>query len=408
MQKINKLKEKTSIWMYLLTYYLIIGSDCILFCFNSNQKYVTFAQYFMVCVSLVFVALAIIKSGGQIKRKHLFLFFTILALLFTVLYYNEFSGGYISLIALFCLGTFFFDVIDPLKFKKAFLDLMTLICIASLITFFFADFCLEIPGIPSVYNTLGREYRFFFLSNISVFDPTRNYGLFTEPSRYQAYLNLALMFLLFDRTKKMNIKQIILFVATLITTFSTTGYIAFAIIVMAFIFSNRLNIKLSYKILFVACIGVVVALLFVSSEDFVEALVKITAGESSISASTRFNSFFANIKMIVDYFPLGTGISNANDAFSTALVDLGNLYASTNTITLLIYFAKFGLISGLYYAINMTKGVKNIAEETNPLLLIVAFVAMTCGISMIESIIFSIIIFYPGAMNTTKNGINKV
>ena len=99
--------------------------------------------------------------------------------------------------------------------------------------------------------------------------------------------------------------------------------------------------------------------------------------------------------LIFENLLFGTGITNADRAFSVALSELGGLFASTNTITILIYFAKFGLIPGLYYAFNMINAVRNIGNRNNTLFLVLGFIMMTCGISFIESIIFSIIIFYP-------------
>ncbi len=395
MGKIKKHINNTPFGMYFLIYYLIIGSDCILFCFNQNQALVSLGQYVMVAISAFFLFRTLIKSKGKVGKKYLFLFVTIVSLFFTAVYYGEFSGGYISLIALLILGNTFFDNINAKVFKNVFINLMTIICVVSLITYFFASACLKLPLFPSIYNTLGREYRFFFFSNISLIDPTRNYGVFTEPSRFQAYINLCLIFLMFDQEKKLDIKRIGLFIVTLLTTLSTAGFIAFAIIMIAFVLSSRVQMKAIYKGILIFCFSAAILFMFFSNEKFAWAILKVTAGQSDRSASTRFNSFFASLINIYRYFPLGTGIQNADRAFFEALDLLGNPYASTNTITVLIYFSKFGFIVGLYYVVNMMKAIRNMCNGGSTLYLIVAFVAMTSGITMIESIIFSIIVFYP-------------
>ncbi len=396
MQSIKTPDKKISIWLYCFVYYLIIGSDCILFCFNKNQRLVDLAQYFMAFVAVIVGVLALANTKGKhMKKKYLFLFFTIVSLVITAIYHGEFSGGYISIIALFVLGTSFFDVVDPAKFKKAFLDIMTVICIVSLVTFIFSTFCLKLPLFPSVYNTLGKEYRFFFFSNVAVADTARNYGLFTEPSRFQAYLNLSLLFLMFEQEKKISAKRILLFVVTLITTFSTTGYIAFFVIMIAFVLSPKARMKAIYKTLLIVFMSVVVSVLFLNNEEFAWAITKITAGEASKSASTRFNALFANVINFFDYFPFGTGIQGADPAFQSALSNLGNAHSETNTTTFLIYFSKFGVVPGLYYAISMIRSVRNMSNKGSTILSTVAFFAMTCGISMINSILFSIVVFYP-------------
>lgn len=395
MQRTNYLKKTPSLFLYLLVYYLIIGSDSIIFSYNRNGTMVAFGQYLMVAMALVFFSISIIKGKFFRKMTSVFLLVTMLSLVLSMVYYMEFSGGYISIVALFLLGACFFDVIPPESFKKAFLDIMTAIAVTSLLTFFLAELFLELDVFPVYYNTNDRPYHFFFLSNISTVDLSRNYGLFTEPSRYQAYLNLSLMFILFDK-RKINIKRLVVFLLALITTFSTTGFIAFAFIFCAFLFSNKVRIKLWQKSVIIAGIAVAAVVLLQSSEDFISSLNKITMGQSDDSAATRFNSFFANLVVISENFLLGTGITNAEAEFASALYSLDNAFASTNTITILIYFAKFGVIPGLFYTLNMVKAVRSIGNGSAPIFLICAFIAMTCGISFIGSILFSIIAFYPG------------
>ena len=173
--------KKSSLGMYLLIYYLIIGSDCIVFCYNQNEALPRYSQYFMVAMSVCFLFISIYKNKYMLNKKDIFLFFTIIFLIISAIVHSEFSGGYISLIALFVLGNCFFNVIDPNEFKKIFLNIMMVICIVSLLTFVFSGLFLKLPFFPSVYNNIGREYRFFFFSNISLIDTGRNYGLFTEP-----------------------------------------------------------------------------------------------------------------------------------------------------------------------------------------------------------------------------------
>ena len=332
--------KKSSLGMYLLIYYLIIGSDCIVFCYNQNEALPRYSQYFMVAMSVCFLFISIYKNKYMLNKKDISLFFTIIFLIISAIVHSEFSGGYISLIALFVLGNCFFNVIDPNEFKKIFLNIMMVICIVSLLTFVFSGLFLKLPFFPSVYNNIGREYRFFFFSNISLIDTGRNYGLFTEPSRFQAYINLALLFLLFDNEKKVDVKKAVLFIITLITTFSTTGFIAFSFIISAFILSGKTKISSFYKISFVAFFCIIAIFLFLTNEDFYNSIIKLSSGQNSISFSTRINSFFANLKIISENLFFGTGISNADAAFSEALRSLGGASATTNTITFFNLFFK--------------------------------------------------------------------
>lgn len=387
-------KKKTSVMMYIFVYYLIIGSDCVLFCYNRNEALPRYSQYFIVFLALVFWVKAMVKKHFSLQNKDIMLLITVACILFTAAIHLEFSGGYISIIALFVLGNSFFDIVNTKEFVKTFLNIMTVICVVSLVTFFFASFACRIPFFPSIYNSLDREYRFFFFSNVAMIDPTRNYGLFTEPSRFQAYLNLSLMFILFSKDKRVDIKLMTLYIITLLTTFSTTGYIAFALIFIAFISSGKVKMKGTYKAAIVFAMIAVIVYLFTQNAEFFHSIDKITMGENSHSASTRFNSFFAMLRVIFENPVFGTGIGYADAAFAKALNDLGGVFASTNTITILIIYSKFGLVPGLFYSLNVFRAVKNISNNRNTLILVLAFIAMTCGITFVESIIFNIILFY--------------
>lgn len=93
----------------------------------------------------------------------------------------------------------------------------------------------------------------------------RNLGIFWEPGAYQAFLNLALLFLLdgdekifSNRTSKM---YLAVFVFTIFTTFSTTGYLVLALIVVAYwnkikkdYFKNSISFEITILLIIFACV----------------------------------------------------------------------------------------------------------------------------------------------------------
>ena len=104
---LSSTKKPNGIWMHILVYCLIIGSDCILFCYNKNRELVQLGQDLMVLASILFICLALLKSKGKVKPNYIFLFITIVAVLFTAAFHGKFSGGYISLIAPLSMGRAF-------------------------------------------------------------------------------------------------------------------------------------------------------------------------------------------------------------------------------------------------------------------------------------------------------------
>ena len=93
----------------------------------------------------------------------------------------------------------------------------------------------------------------------------RNLGIFWEPGAYQAFLNLALLFLLdgdekifSNRTSKM---YLAVFVFTIFTTFSTTGYLVLALIAVAYwnkikkdYFKNSISFEITILLIILASI----------------------------------------------------------------------------------------------------------------------------------------------------------
>lgn len=93
----------------------------------------------------------------------------------------------------------------------------------------------------------------------------RNLGIFWEPGAYQSFLNLALLFLLdgdekifSNRTSKV---YLAVFAFTVLTTFSTTGYLVLALIVVAYwnkikkdYFKNSISFEITILLIILASI----------------------------------------------------------------------------------------------------------------------------------------------------------
>ena len=97
MQRTNYLKRMPSLFLYLLVYYLIIGSDSIIFSYNRNQAVVAYGQYAMVALALLFFGISLINRKAFRKKNH------------------SFPGGSIVVAGVFCgvlygiLGRLHFD-----------------------------------------------------------------------------------------------------------------------------------------------------------------------------------------------------------------------------------------------------------------------------------------------------------
>lgn len=125
---------------------------------------------------------------------------------------------------------------------------MVFLSVFSLCTF---ALLLTVPSIfavfPTVTNASGLSVNNLFFAvvhNSSYFNS--NFGIFWEPGAYQTFINLALYFQLFV-LKDLNIRRITIFLITIFTTFSTTGYLAALLLFGIYLISNRDKTKITIR-----------------------------------------------------------------------------------------------------------------------------------------------------------------
>lgn len=125
-------------------------------------------------------------------------------------------------------------------FKWVYFDLIFFIALVSLIGFFINNIGYNIPAI--VFEESNTKLIDNSLRSILIFnqkgDGLRNSGMFWEPGAFACYINVA--FILFlgnikDLLRLQRFKFIVIVIA-LLTTFSTTGYIVFFLLLICTIF----------------------------------------------------------------------------------------------------------------------------------------------------------------------------
>lgn len=137
-----------------------------------------------------------------------------LAIIYSSLTIREYSNIFVNIIsfmAMYCLFFFF-------------------------IVYVFGQSVLPFTFYVSQYKTYATPY--FVIGGLGV---KRNYGIFWEPGVYQIYLNLALCMVLFNSGQSIKNKncKILVLAASVISTFSSTGYLVLAGILAVYTFSNK-------------------------------------------------------------------------------------------------------------------------------------------------------------------------
>ena len=129
----------------------------------------------------------------------------------------------------------------------------------------------------------------------------RNSGPFWEPGRFTIYITLALAINLFYFKEKITSKKSLVLLLTNLTTFSTTGYVATAVLFVGYIFFS--NIKKSYK--FILSVILLAVVYYVGQLDFMTE--KIAEQSADDSTWSRFGAIAYHWNQITQSPIIGFG-----------------------------------------------------------------------------------------------------
>jgi hypothetical protein len=283
--------------------------------------------------------------------KSLVFFVILLASYYLInLFISNFSIAYIGL---FLKILTMFIIIST--FREAFFyylnNVIFYLCLFNLIIYFDylgpKIFTILLNFLPNLSTTESNEYL-----NLIFFNPfitseygdvkfdMRNNGIFWEPGAYQFVLNFALLFEL-NKFRRKN--YIIFFIISIITTFSTTGFL---LLILNLLTSSYRTSLYSYLLSFSVISGV---LIFMTVSDLgfkkVNELVSFNAEDEvqQGSASRAFDAY-TDILIFLDSPIYGNGLVINEDQAS---IYKGERTGSSNSIT--YYLASFGIIGFLIF-----------------------------------------------------------
>jgi hypothetical protein len=290
------------------------------------------------------------------------------------------------------------------------------------------DTLLAFARIFDVSGEMGRnshEFRNFIFHTVevSLYDTSyeRNYGFAFEPGTYSVYLAIAILFNLLrthlNFSPKGNVQFYILTLA-LITTFSTTGYIALGIIIIYLIFIEVKGVSKYFYLL----VSLIVAVYIFLSVDFlynkVEELylkgqeidtVLERAEETGTSYSGgRFGGFIIGWEDFKQ-FPLW-GRGGVSNLTSGSKGD-GRVYMVNGIATIMSRFGVFGLI--IYFSF-LYKSSKILSRSYKSNAIYVFFLACVVGNTSFsiheQYLLFALIFmsFFYNIQNESKNNLLNV
>lgn len=348
--------------------------------------------YLMIVIGIVFFFLGL----NHCPKKKFYTIGIIIAALFICLAINRDLSLMIPYkAAIVFIAWFVAYNVDYERLIKRYVDIMLFISVFSLLCMVFRDLIVGNPAIPTLpVGTYGTKALFF--TNVKIGSNNlyflRNQGPFWEPGVYQAYLNLALFYLVFAIHEKKKAWKIALLIIAIASTMSTTGYVVFAFIVMAYLLSKETR-GIGNKI-WIAVIAIAVVFLAINN-DTVNYLLFDKLGATSInyiSNATRLYSIVQNFKGIGMNPITGIGPSSFSKLFEDSTSIFGVVSTGVNTTTSLSVWALYGVIYFVIFNLGILCFPRQFVHNTTPyILVIVALIIIYNTESLNYSLFFNIV-----------------
>lgn len=331
---------------------------CLIYLTSGSLYFFTYVSAFWIVTLFVFgIILAASQRNVSVNRSLLIYALTACALfLINGLLFPE--GMVVNVgIVLKILGCLLIVAVIKHKLIDALILVTYHFAIASLLLFAdLSTFGIVTGRLSSLLPELQLNgeifyHNFIFLAEMSrsaygliEFQSGRNAGVFWEPGAYQLVLNLVLALHLSTAVKIDRIAVVL--IVTILSTFSTTGFIVLAVVVGLYLVRQGLSAK---KImLFATIMACVVAFGFTSKHGFdkISLLLNYSyspSGEWAGSQSRAFDTF-TDLLMLADSPIVGHG---PNMSEATQIPFKGQRTGSSNSIT--FFLSSYGIIVSLFF-----------------------------------------------------------
>ncbi len=345
---------------YLITYFAIAFSGIPFFDGNVDAK-----LYFLIILIVIFI----LKSP-KFSNKIIIIFIITFLLLFTQKVI--FGGGsyftFITFTGLVVLMPYLVLKIVGPKFFGYFLDTIFFIALVSLAFWLatnlipgFINTTYAIAGQLMPYTTweIQESLILYTVEFAEIYGMNRNPGPFHEPGAYAVFIALGIVLELL-RSGKLLTRYNIVFIISVITTFSTAGYLSLFII-FGFFFLTSPRLNMLQKTVYLIFALPLLIYLFINLEFLNEkiALQSQTQFEQSLDNRTSGRFLGARKALIVlQRYPLhGRGLLEATqaDTYSEEASGYGWIH----------WLARLGLVFGIAYLYFMYKTILNFSLANN-------------------------------------------
>lgn len=364
----------------------VIISICI---FCSGAVAYTSNHRMILIVAIIFMLLLIFfkKNIKSIKAPYYIVLFIILYIA-TSIYHCMSSGinffGEMGIFAQFVFSILICILINPKTFIDKYNKIICFLGITSIIMyiipFIFPNFTSFFPVVQDYAGSKFYNAGLYCYPIYIVKHYYRNQSIFWESGAFQAFLNIALFLELYVKKDK-NKKYILIYIITILTTQSTTGYIILILLVITKIIQKvSVNIKyLKTVLLLSVCI---IPLIPIFSSVIIQKFSPDSANYSSFLR--RYYDTVVDFKIVfenIGNFLLGVGEENYMQKFSQILNTIGigtfsETSSSSNSLT--AFVAQHGIISAIPICILYIKGIFSIKKiPTKIIFLLTILICLT-------------------------------
>lgn len=336
--EVKRKKEVSDFNAYLLTF-SIIALTAFEYFFRASYLFIPLFFYSLI--------LFLIAKKKILKK---FLFLIIPLLIINILQCYKFGVSYLTLLGLLQKFFIYYAIASLLgdRFFAIYVRIIYIFCIISLV-FYAVQFDEQLKNaivnaISPYTNALNKEVTEFNRgTNIIVHNfmiqnngQNRNSGPFWEPGMFSLFINLSFVFN-YLIGKRFVCKKNIIFAITNMTTFSTSGIIAMALIILGILL---IEAKSKYRYLYIPLF--LIFSFYIARMDFIQKKIKFQYETATFDDVNRFGAFLVHLRIISDNPILGVGVGANEDFFQK--YTSAHALANGMSNVFVIYGIPFGLI----------------------------------------------------------------
>lgn len=388
----NDYKKKTPLNQNIYTFLLLFLTSSFVVARDIIPNSITIS----IWLTLMFAML--IKLQFRINKIQLYLFGTIMAtILLSVMINGENIISGIKVLFSVFVGTIYISLFSVKSFIESYKRVMTFLCSVSLIGFLLY---LLAPSLVRSLPIADGQYAYMGLFTVAL-GYYRNFGMFWEPGAFQVFITFALIFYVFG--DDLDIKRLTVYVVSMITTFSTTGYFVLILLLLIYLFRHKKNrhentgkfIILFIALLFFVLFSLNQELLFGTGGGAVFGKLQVffrnrsmyATNQSQSSTSIRFYGVVLPIAAFFNRPLLGYGVDGL--AKFTYDYTLG-----MNTCTFVNFFAVYGVMFGTIMFMGLIKFARIITAKKCVWIVLLLFFLATLSENLVNNAMMIMIALY--------------